>query len=137
MKTGFMKAKLIGAGVSETKTGKARIFMKFGTEDGEIYWQGFISSPKAEEITARTLVQCGFIGNDWADMGKGIEAFAIPESGHKIKVVEETYEGVTRFKVSWAGINSPRSKAVVASNTGLFAQIKQDLGMKKEDTFNF
>lgn len=73
------EAKLVDAGLGETKSGDAQPFMKFKcTSDGEqheFYWYGSFKSEKAQSIAIKALVTAGFIGTDVEDLKEGVLMF--------------------------------------------------------------
>lgn len=141
---GKYPAKVIGAGLSNTKGGNAQCFIRFEAlaDSGpqEITWYGSLKTEKSTEFAIKNLVTAGFAGNDFADMEKPIEVVFIPKD--LTITIENSDQG--KPQVKWINVKGNGPAAFVGAMpkaASLFAKIKDELGVtakiSSDDTIPF
>jgi len=125
-------AKLVEAGLTNTKSGDAQAFMKFECSTGGVtesfYWHGSFKSDKSTALTIKALLTAGFAGDDASDLEHGLLKF-MPKN-----IMVELEDNQGKLRVKW--VNAP-SKAkpftgVAPKLAGAFAKAKAELGIKNE-----
>lgn len=109
IEAGIYEAKIIDYGIGTTKAGDPQMMILFEFNDldnqrHEITWYGSVKSPKAQEITAKTLLYCGMTGNDPMEIADGVST-NILDAVTPVKItieLEPKQDGLGTFaKVAW------------------------------------
>ena len=128
LKPGKYMAKAVNAGIGMSKKNEPQPWIKFAVGGEEITWYGNISNEKGQEITAKALINAGFEGRDIADLNNQFMVVFTPK---EVELQIGEYKG--KPKVEW--VNAPYQKetfkGALPSLSGVFAQVKQELGAKK------
>lgn len=131
---------IVDAGLTGDES-KVQPYIRFEiqTQEGpkEITWFGNLngSTPekkeKAEEITVKSLVTAGFIGNDFDDLNKPHQ-IVFNQKELDVVVKHDTYNGKTSAKVAFINERKGLTEFTGAapSRSKLFAKIKSELGVK-------
>lgn len=109
IETGKHLAKIVDCGIKKSKAGNNMAFLAFElSETGQrITWNGSLKEGKAQEITLKTLLSCGFNG-DWEAFASAPAMnfiFANPDKEFELVVVEEEWSGKVFPKIQY--INDP------------------------------
>ena len=97
-----------GAALGETKDGKEQVGVSFDLPDvgRSITWYGYFTEKTARR-TIESLRYCGWKGDDLSDLSSiGTD----PSVEVQLVIEHDTYEGVTRAKVTW--VNAPGGVAI-------------------------
>lgn len=109
-------------GISESKSKQPQAFIKFKVNKGEgegfanLTWFGGLSEkvPKDKDnapahYTVKTLLDCGFSGQEVEDLAQGIASGVIPHGKEMALEIEDNeYEGVTRSRIKWVNVIGAR-----------------------------
>jgi hypothetical protein len=140
LKDGIYRARALGAGLGETKSGAEQVAIEFDFLDFEgtrlTYYGTF--SDKAVEHTLRALRTAGWRGDDLADLS----SIGGPDAPEVDLVVEnEEWEGKVRLKVRWvnprgglgmkAALAPDKAKAFAARMRGQVAAFDRTAGAPK------
>lgn len=138
MTEGKYTAKIVNYGLSETKAGDPQAFVEFQlTDDGSKWtWFGGTKSEKQAEISAKTLVDMEFSGNNFSDLMK--PNMLNTTLVYTLVIVEETYNGKKSFKVKFVNRPHQGPKSIADTNaakkadmfSGMLAKAKAQAGIK-------
>ena len=104
---GRYTARVKDYGLATTMAGdpKVTVLFTFKDEEGkqqDMFWDGFLKSPKSKEITIDALLVCGLKGDDLTGFENGAESGKLDLSREvEIVVNHEEFNGKTRAKIAW------------------------------------
>lgn len=105
---GIYDASIVSYGIGQTRAGdpQAMILFEYNDLDGhrhEVTWYGSFKEGKAQEITLKALLTCGFRGNDPSVLSEGVLSEALElAKAVKITIDEDTKQDGTKFmRVRW------------------------------------
>lgn len=141
-------AKVVDYAVTETQTGKPMVVVRFGTDSGEVFWNGVLQeAPEGKRnFTIEALIVMGMNSIQQLEMlADGPESSVLNmEEEFSIKVVHKEYNGKTYAKAAFVNkagggkfknaMDRGSLKTKLSSLTGLradFAQAWQDVGGAK------
>lgn len=150
IQAGIYEANISEYGIGPTKSGDPQVMILFNYNDlegtpHEITWFGSLKEGKAQEITMRTILYCGFNGSDPADLAEGVSSGLLDVATPvKITIEESEYQGKKSMKVAWVNRMGSQSmeKRISKSEAkiklgalnlkGALAAMRQETGIRVE-----
>lgn len=131
VKAGSYEARVLDYGVGETKEGAPNIMIHFGFNDSdgdphEMTWFGSLKEGKAQEISLKALLTCGFTGNDPVELADGIHSGVLDSiQPVRLTIDENEYQGKRSMRILW--INPVGSMAMERRLTKSDARVKMSM----------
>lgn len=106
---GTFTGRIVDCGIRETKGGEIEPVIRFKWDDAdgdskEWNWRGSLKDGKAREFTLKTLIACGFTGDDLSVLCDGSAALNTQKE-FSLVIAMDTYNGKTTPKINY--INDP------------------------------
>ena len=114
MKPGDYQARIVNYGITNNKAGDPQLAILFEYNDEEnqrheVTWFGSFKE-KALEWTLKTLIVCGFSGEDPAELATGVESGLLDTiSPVTIVLDEQEYQGKRFIRVTWVNPSGGKS----------------------------
>ena len=150
MKPGVYEARISNYAIGTTQAGDPQVLILLNYNDEEnapheVTWFGSLKEGKAQEITLRTLLDCGFSGSDPVDLADGTDSHLLDViTPVRITIEEHEYQGKKSLRVQWINRMGGRAleKKITKSEAriklgalnlkGALAQARQEMGVKAQ-----